>query len=98
MRVGIERGAPWAATTPAMQLKNGSVFTAAPFLNRTYDLSPDGQRVPLGQTSGLERPAAAARRSAALRRDAEAPRADEVGSSSFSFHFRLRLPTFRPVP
>jgi hypothetical protein len=44
MRVGVERAASWAATTPAMLLKDGSVVTPAQNVGRSYDVSPDGQR------------------------------------------------------
>ena len=44
MRVGVERAASWAATTPAMLLKEGSVITAGGVFGRSYDISPDGQR------------------------------------------------------
>jgi serine/threonine-protein kinase len=44
MRVGVERAASWAATTPTMLLKDGSVVTPVQNLGRSYDVSPDGQR------------------------------------------------------
>jgi eukaryotic-like serine/threonine-protein kinase len=44
MRVGVERGASWTATAPAMLLKDGSVMTAGAFFGRNYDVAPDGQR------------------------------------------------------
>ena len=44
MRVGVEPAASWAATTPAMLLKDGSVFTPGGFPGLAYDISPDGQR------------------------------------------------------
>ena len=44
MRVGVERAASWAATTPAMLLKDGSVFTPGGFPGLAYDVSQDGQR------------------------------------------------------
>jgi Tol biopolymer transport system component len=44
MRVGVERAASWAATTPAMLLKDGLIFTPAVSPGRSYDVSPDGQR------------------------------------------------------
>jgi hypothetical protein len=44
MRVGIERTAAWAPTTPTMLLKDGSVTTPGNNLGRNYDISPDGQR------------------------------------------------------
>ena len=45
MRVGVERGPSWAATTPTLLLKEGYYTTpGAPFLGRTYDIAPDGER------------------------------------------------------
>jgi serine/threonine-protein kinase len=44
MRVGVERAASWAASTPTMLLKDGSVITPGNNLGRNYDVSPDGQR------------------------------------------------------
>ena len=44
MRVVVERAASWAATTPTMLLKDGSVTTTGNNVGRTYDISPDGQR------------------------------------------------------
>ena len=44
MRVGVERAASWAATTPTMLLKDGSVMTPGNNLGRNYDISKDGQR------------------------------------------------------
>jgi serine/threonine-protein kinase len=44
MRVGVERAASWAATTPTMLLRDGAVITPANNLGRNYDISPDGQR------------------------------------------------------
>jgi serine/threonine-protein kinase len=45
MRVGVERGPSWAATTPTLLVKEG-YFTSpgAPYLGRTYDIAADGQR------------------------------------------------------
>jgi serine/threonine-protein kinase len=43
-RVGVERGASWTATTPAMVVKAGPLFTPAGVGARNYDVSPDGQR------------------------------------------------------
>ena len=45
MRAGVERGPSWAATTPTLLVKEGSL--TIPFngnSGRTYDVSPDGQR------------------------------------------------------
>jgi len=44
MRVGVGRAASWAATTPTMLLKEGSVMTPENNVGRTYDISPDDQR------------------------------------------------------
>ena len=45
MRVEVERGPSWAATTPTLLVKEGYYTTpGAPFLGRTYDIAPDGQR------------------------------------------------------
>jgi serine/threonine-protein kinase len=43
MRVGVERGPSWAATTPTLLIKEG-YFTTPGNTGRTYDISPDGQR------------------------------------------------------
>jgi WD40 repeat protein len=53
MRVGVERGGSWAATTPTMLLRDGSVFMPSGNPGPTYDISPDGQRfVVLKEASG----------------------------------------------
>ena len=45
IRVGVERAASWAATTPTVLLKDGSVTTqGGNNFGRNYDISPDGQR------------------------------------------------------
>ena len=44
MRVGVERGPSWAATTPTMLLKEGYFTVPGGNPGRTYDISPDGQR------------------------------------------------------
>jgi serine/threonine-protein kinase len=44
MRVGVERSASWAATTPALLVKDGYSTSPGGFFGRTYDISPDGQR------------------------------------------------------
>jgi hypothetical protein len=43
MRVGVERGLPWAATTPTLLVKEG-YYSPGGRPGRTYDISPDGQR------------------------------------------------------
>jgi len=44
MRVGFERGATWAAGTPAKLLNEGYFTVPGGNAGRTYDISPDGQR------------------------------------------------------
>jgi serine/threonine-protein kinase len=44
MRVGVERGPTWVATTPTLLIKEGYVTVPGVFSGRTYDISPDGQR------------------------------------------------------
>ena len=44
LRVGVERGASWAATTPATIVKEGYVTGLSGFPGRSYDVSSDGQR------------------------------------------------------
>ena len=44
MRVGVERGPSWAATTPTLLIKEGYVTIQASNLGRVYDIAPDGQR------------------------------------------------------
>jgi serine/threonine-protein kinase len=44
LRVGVERGESWTATTPTMVLKDGSVVAPPGVGGRTYEVSPDGQR------------------------------------------------------
>jgi len=44
MRVGVERGPSWAATTPTLQVKEGYLMNPLFTLGRTYDIAPDGQR------------------------------------------------------
>jgi serine/threonine-protein kinase len=44
MRVGVERGTSWAATTPATIVKAGIATGLAASPGRVYDISPDGQR------------------------------------------------------
>ena len=45
MRVGVERGASWAATTPATVIKEGYATVPAGINpGRTYDVSSDGKR------------------------------------------------------
>ena len=44
MRVGVERGPSWAATTPTLLVKEGYVTSQGGNVGRPYDLSSDGQR------------------------------------------------------
>ncbi len=44
MRVGVERGPSWAATTPTLLIKEGYVTVPGGNPGRSYDISPDGQR------------------------------------------------------
>jgi serine/threonine-protein kinase len=46
MRVGVERGPSWTATTPSMVLQESEEAFRVPSANpgRTYDISPDGRR------------------------------------------------------
>ena len=44
MRVGIESGTSWSATTPTMIIKEGYVTQPQGNPGRNYDISPDGQR------------------------------------------------------
>jgi serine/threonine-protein kinase len=44
MRVGVERGPPWAATAPTLLVKEGSFTIPGANFGRMYDISPDGQR------------------------------------------------------
>ena len=44
MRVGVERGPSWAATTPTLLVKAGYLMRPIFSLGRTYDIAPDGQR------------------------------------------------------
>jgi len=44
MRVGVERGPSWAATTPTLVVKEGYFTSPGGNPGRTYDIAPDGQR------------------------------------------------------
>ena len=59
MRVGVERGPSWAATTPTLLIKEGYVTVPAGNSGRTYDISPDGQRFLLIKEGGGSEQAAA---------------------------------------
>jgi len=61
MRVGVERGPSWAATTPALLVKEGYFTNPDVFTGRTYDISPDGQRIlMIKEISGADQSAAPA--------------------------------------
>jgi Tol biopolymer transport system component len=51
MRVGVERSPSWAATIPALVIKEGYA-TIGGNLGRTYDISSDGQRFLMIKNSG----------------------------------------------
>ena len=59
MRVGVERGPSWAATTPTVLIKEGYFTVPRGNSNRTYDISPDGQRFLLIKEGGGSEQAAA---------------------------------------
>ena len=44
MRLGVDPGPSWAATTPTVQVKEGYLMSAIFNVGRSYDISPDGQR------------------------------------------------------
>ena len=52
MRVGVERGPSWAATTPTRLVTDGYVTSPAGNVGRSYDLSSDGQRFLLIKEAG----------------------------------------------
>jgi Tol biopolymer transport system component len=52
MRVGVERGASWSATTPTMLVKEGYYTVPGGNPGRTYDSSPDGQRFLMIKSGG----------------------------------------------
>ena len=56
MRVGVERGPSWTATTPSMVLKENDAYFRSPPGNfsQTYDISPDGRRFLIIKTAGAE--------------------------------------------
>ena len=84
MRVGVERGASWAATTPVVIVKEGYMAPAG-FPGRSYDVSPDGQRfLMLKPVSEPNAPPPQIRRRAALRRGAETPGAALSTSNQFT--------------
>ena len=84
MRVGVERGPSWAATTPTLLVKEGYFTTPSWLSGRTYDISPDGQRFLMIKEGGAgpDRRAREHHRRAALGRGAEAARADEIARCS----------------
>jgi serine/threonine-protein kinase len=52
MRVGVERGASWAASTPTLLIREGYVTATGGNPGRSYDISPDGQRFLLIKAGG----------------------------------------------
>jgi serine/threonine-protein kinase len=58
MRVGVERGASWVATTPTMLVKEGYA-TLGGNTGRTYDVSSDGQRFLMIRNAGADQTGAA---------------------------------------
>ena len=44
LRIGVEPGASWTTTPPAIVVKEGYGTATAAFPGRSYDVSPDGQR------------------------------------------------------
>ena len=44
MRVGVERGASWAATVPTLLIKAGYFTASGANFGQPYDISPDGRR------------------------------------------------------
>jgi Tol biopolymer transport system component len=58
MRVGVERGPSWAATTPAQLVKEGYVTIPGGIPGRTYDISLDGQRFLTIKQGGVDQTAA----------------------------------------
>ena len=57
MRVGVERGPSWAATTPTLVVKAG-YFASGGNAGRTYDISADGQRFLMIKQGGADGTAA----------------------------------------
>jgi hypothetical protein len=44
MRIGVAPGPSWAATTPALLVREGYETSPGTTTGRTYDADPDGQR------------------------------------------------------
>ena len=62
MGVGVERGASWAVTEPAIVVKQGYFTTQGGFPARSYDIAPDGQKFLMIKTrSGPDQDTAPAR-------------------------------------
>jgi hypothetical protein len=59
MRVGVERGSSWAATTPTLLVKEGYFTIPGGTFGRTYDIAPDGQRFLMIKEGGGTDPTAA---------------------------------------
>ena len=58
MRVGVERGPTWAASTPTKLLNEGYFTVPGGNPGRTYDVSPDGQRFLMIKAGGSDQAAA----------------------------------------
>jgi serine/threonine-protein kinase len=58
MRVGVQRGPSWAATTPTQLVKEGYATLAGGNFGRTYDIAPDGQRFLMIKDAGTDQTAA----------------------------------------
>jgi serine/threonine-protein kinase len=52
MRVGVERGPSWVATTPTLLVKEGYLMKSIFSQGRTYDVAPNGQRFLLIKETG----------------------------------------------
>jgi hypothetical protein len=59
MRVGVERGPSWGATTPTLLLKEGYLMSPTFLEGRTYDIALDGQQfLMIKEGSGADEAAA----------------------------------------
>jgi hypothetical protein len=59
MRVGVESGSSWVSTPPTLLVKEG-YFTSPGNAGRTFDISPDGQRLLMIKEGGADATAAPA--------------------------------------
>ncbi len=60
MRVGVARGPSWAATTPALLVKEGYFTVPGGNPGRMYDIATDGQRFLMIKHGGADGTAAPA--------------------------------------